>query len=236
MKKLVLSTYLVLFSIVNLLAQVNARVEVDTSFSDPNYREDQFYASVTYNLLESKPEGISQSGFSSGFHLGFIKDMPINKRRNVAIGIGVGLSTNSYNNTMRIEELDSGGYLYTDLDATDTDFTKNKLSTYILEVPLEFRWRTSKEKIYDFWRVYTGIKFGYAFYNSAKFESSTNDFVSNIADFNNFQYGLTLSVGYDTINLFAYYGLNDLFNADAKFNDGEIEMRAVKIGLIFYIL
>ena len=66
---------------------------VDSTKIDTRYREDQFYVSVTYNLLNNKPSGMSQSGFSSGFHLGFIRDMPINDKRNLAIGIGLGLSS-----------------------------------------------------------------------------------------------------------------------------------------------
>ena len=54
-------------------------IALDSTTIDDKYREDQFYISVTYNLLGSKPEGVSQNGFSSGFHLGFIRDMPINK-------------------------------------------------------------------------------------------------------------------------------------------------------------
>ena len=61
-----------------------------------NYREDQFYFSITYNILNNTSDGITQVGFSPGFHLGFIRDMPINKRRNVAVGVGLGLSINSY--------------------------------------------------------------------------------------------------------------------------------------------
>ena len=76
----------------------------DTTSIDYEYREDQFYISFTYNLLGKKLDGISQSGFSSGFHVGFLRDMPINKKRNVAIGLGLGFSSNSYNQNLLIEK------------------------------------------------------------------------------------------------------------------------------------
>ncbi|SDB58703.1 Outer membrane protein beta-barrel domain-containing protein [Flavobacteriaceae bacterium MAR_2010_188] len=218
-------------------AQDNARVKVDTSFSDPKYREDQFYVSITYNLLGNKASEISQSGFSSGFHAGYIRDMPINTRRNIAIGVGIGLSANSYNQNMKISEDLDNNVSYSIISEDVTPYTKNKFSTYILEFPLEFRWRTSTEKIYDFWRVYGGLKFGYIFYNSAKYRGEPNDeFVSNIKDFNNLQYGLSLGAGYDTINVYLYYGLNTLFDSNATLDGGSIDMSAIKIGLIFYIL
>src|SRR5690606_18514374 len=56
--------------------------------NDLYYREDQFYAAVTYNLLQKRTGGISQSAFSSGFNLGFLRDFPVNKDRNVALAFG----------------------------------------------------------------------------------------------------------------------------------------------------
>lgn len=207
------------------------------SIIDNNYREDQFYASITYNLLGRKISGVSQIGFSSGFHIGFIRDMPINEKRNMAIGIGLGLSTNSYNQNILISE-NNGDYNYALLD-DDISFSKNKFSTYLIEMPLELRWRTSTATDYDFWRIYTGLKVGYVIYNSSKFNGSPEDIqLSSIDDFNALQFGLTISAGYSNVNFHLYYGLNSLFDSNAKLNseNESIKMNAVKIGLIFYIL
>ncbi|WP_040279294.1 porin family protein [Psychroserpens damuponensis] len=203
---------------------------------DDAYREDQFYVSVTYNLLENKPDGVSQNGFSSGFHFGFIRDMPINAQRNVALGLGLGLSTNSYNQTLLISNSTSG-YEYTVLD--DVTYSKNKFTTYLVEFPVEFRWRTSTAKDYDFWRIYSGVKLGYVFYNTSKFRGSPNDIsLSNISDINKLQVGLTLSAGYSNVNFHLYYALNDIFDKSAKLSStGEtVAMNTIKIGLLFYIL
>lgn len=207
-----------------------------TAVVDPNYREDQFYISVTYNLLGNKPDGVSQSGFSSGYHLGFIRDMPINKRRNLAIGVGLGLSSNSYNQTLQISEVDND-YQYQILNENEIEYSKNKFTTYLVEFPIEFRWRTSTATDYEFWRIYAGIKLGYVLFNSSKFNSITGDIkLSNIEDFNAFQYGLTISAGYSNINFHLYYGLNDIFNSDAKIDGESITMNSVRIGLMVYIL
>nr|WP_321234504.1 porin family protein [uncultured Psychroserpens sp.] len=204
---------------------------------DNRYREDQFYVSVTYNLLGNKPDGVSQSGFSSGFHFGFIRDMPINKDRNIAIGVGLGLSTNSFNQTLLISEA-NGDFNYSVIDG-DVSFSKNKFTTYLVEVPIEFRWRRSTPTDYDFWRIYAGFKIGYVLHNSSKFNGNPSDIkLSNIDDINALQYGLTLSAGYSNVNFHFYYGLNSIFDNNAKLeSDGKsIDMNAVKIGLIFYIL
>lgn len=216
---------------------IDTTTETDTtSVVDDKYREDQFYVSVTYNLLGNKPDGVSQSGFSSGYHFGFIRDMPINKRRNLAIGVGFGLSLNSYNQTLQISE-NTNGFEYAVLNDNDIEYSKNKFTTYLIEFPLEFRWRTSTAIDYDFWRIYTGIKIGYVLFNSSKFNSINGDIkLSNIKDFNAFQYGLTFSAGYSNISFHLYYGLNNIFNEDAKIDGRSIEMNSIRIGLMFYLL
>ncbi len=209
---------------------------IDSLEVDDKYREDQFYISATYNLLESKPNGVSQRGFSTGIHFGFIRDMPINKKRNFAIGLGIGLSSNSYNQNVLITET-NGVVNYEVIDENEITFTKNKFTTYVLEFPLEFRWRTSTAKDYKFWRIYTGIKVGYLFYNSSKFEGSLGNINnSGINTFNDFQYGLTLSAGYSTFNFYLYYGLNTIFNDEAIINNQPFNVNDVKLGLIIYIL
>lgn len=204
--------------------------------ADSLYREDQFYFGVTYNILGKRPKDLSQVGFSSGFHLGFIRDIPINKRRNIAIGIGLGYSTNSYNENLLINKDEFGVFSYTILEDGDT-YSKNKYSTHLVEVPLEFRWRTSTATDYNFWRIYTGFKFGYMFSNTTKYEGDLGRIkFSNIDSFNKLQYGLSLSVGYNTWNIYAYYGLNPVFSNDVELNGNNLDMNVVKVGLIFYIL
>ncbi len=210
---------------------------LDDTILDDKYREDQFYFSITYNLLTTRPQDITQSGFSTGFHLGFIRDMPINERRNFAIGLGLGLSSNSYNQDMSILRNEERAIVYSDIDDTNINVTKNKFTTYLVEFPLELRWRTSTSKDYAFWRIYAGFKLGYLLYNSTKYKSENGDLkLSNLDDFDNLQCGLTMSIGYDTWNFHAYYGLNPIFNNSARFDGDAIDMRSFKLGLMFYIL
>lgn len=204
---------------------------------DNTYREDQFYASVTYNLLNEKPNGITQSGFSSGFHFGFIRDMPINERRNFAIGLGLGISTNSYNQKSLLIEENNNDIVFNIINENEYDVSKNKFTTYIVEVPFEVRWRTSTAKNYNFWRIYTGFKVGYLLYNSTNFKSDLRNVkLTNIDSFNKLQYGLTLSTGYSTWNFHLYYGLNEIFDTSAKLNNVSMDMKSLKVGLMFYIL
>lgn len=218
-------------------SMVLAQQPLDTTLVDYKYKEDQFYFSITYELLGQKPSKMKQSGFSSGINFGVIKDMPFNERRNKAFGVGLGLSVNSYNQNMLISEGQDGGYLYEIINTDFIKFKRNKFTTYLIEMPLEYRWRTSTAKDYKFWRVYAGVKFGYMLYNSTKFLGSSIDNVKlrNIDDFNKLQYGLTLSAGYSTWNFHVYYGLNSIFSDKAQLDGQSIKMNSIKVGLIFYV-
>lgn len=231
--------YLIL-TVITLLSfwSTMGQIENDTIVkeTDTKYREDQFYFAVTYNLLGKKPDGVSQSGFSSGFHLGFIRDFPFNKRRNWALGLGLGLSSNSFNNNFLIYKDEENNYGYIVLDKNDINYTKNKFTTYMVEMPLQLRWRTSTAEEYKFWRIYLGMNLGYVVYNSTKFKGDIGSFKDDrIEEFNDFQYGLTLSAGYNTWNVYIYYGLNPIFEG-ISLDNKSVDMNAVKIGLIFYIL
>jgi hypothetical protein len=212
-----------------------AQEVVQDTIPDENYREDQLYIGFTYNILQNRPSDISQNNLSNGLHIGVIRDIPINKKRNKAIGIGLGYSYNSYFHNLKATETDSG-VLYEQI-GSDVSFNRNKYRTHEVELPIEFRWRTSTATNYKFWRVYGGIKFGYIFSGVSKFVSDNEKIKFQNEDFNRFQYGLTLSAGYNTWNFHVYYGLNKLFDETTTTTSGEqFEMNTIKVGLMFYIL
>ncbi|WP_299249546.1 porin family protein [uncultured Lacinutrix sp.] len=212
-------------------------LNINTQEIDSLYKEDQFYFGLTYNLIGKKPSGLSQSGFSGGFHFGYTKDMPINKKRNKAIGLGLGLSFNSFNQNIQIYEDSNGDTLFQIIDETEVAYTKNKFTTYMVEMPIEYRWRTSTATDYKFWRIYSGFKLGYIFANSTKFEGSPENIgLKNNSAFNNLQYGLTLGAGYNTWNFYLYYALNPIFNSSSTIDGKVIDANAIKVGLMFYIL
>ncbi len=223
-----------LYLFFGFLVSAYAQVSEDTFIGDTNYLEDQFYIGITYNFLLDKPVDVSQRNLSYGLQAGFIKDIPINADRTVALGIGIGYNVNSYYSNLRAIE-SSNDVIYDVLDG-DIDFKRSKVETHLVEVPLEFRWRNSTATSYKFWRVYTGLRFGYVVGGRSKFVSDSGNFSFYNDDIRRFQYGLTFNFGYNTFNIHLYYALNNLFNDDVLVNGGEISMKPLRIGLIFYIL
>ena len=117
------------------------------------------------------------------------------------------------------------------------DFTKNKFSTQLVELPIELRWRTSTPEEYKFWRIYAGVKFGYIVASKAKSKGGGETIkISNLDAIEKLRYGLTLSIGYSTWNVNLYYGLNPIFDDSVIINGEKTDIRIVKIGLKFYIL
>ncbi|WP_395049793.1 porin family protein [Flavobacterium sp.] len=230
--RLVLKTFF-LFTVVNVFSQTTNPV-LPTVKIDSLYREDQFYFGFTLNTLQKKPAGLTQDKFSSGFSLGFLRDMPINKNRTIAIAPGLGFSYNNYNQNLAITELNQT-HVYTIIDPNIT-YDKNRFTQFLVEVPIEFRWRTSTYDSHKFWRIYGGFKMGYLIYDKSVYEDGQGKIVvTNNKDFNKFQYGAYLSAGYNSINVYAYYGLNSLFQS-AKTSTESIDMNSLNIGIMFYIL
>lgn len=202
---------------------------------DSLYREDQFYAGLNYNSLLNKPAGLSQDKISFGFSMGFLRDMPVNKSRTVAIAPGIGFSFDNYIQNMAITGSNNNP-IY-GIIPSNVNYNKNRFEQLRVEVPIELRWRTSTPEIYKFWRIYGGFKLSYLLLDKSVYEDGqTKVTIKNNKDFNDLLYGAYISAGYNTVNLYAYYGLNSIFKSSAKINNETIEMNTLSIGVMFYIL
>lgn len=232
-----LLAYCTVYTCVAQTEDLEITQEQDTTVvADPKYREDQFYASISYILMQGKPDYYSQTSFSTGLGLGFLRDMPINKDRTYAIALGLGYSYSNIKHNFRVNEV-AGEHFYDIADGAD--FDKNKLVLHYLELPIELRWRNSNAVSHKFWRIYAGFKVSYLFADKAQFYpvDSGSYKVKNNSDLEDFVYGAYLSVGWNTWNFYAYYGLTPIFKNGAKMDSGEdINLNVVNFGLMFYIL
>lgn len=211
-----------------------SRYQPDFTAVDSLYREDQFYASFTYNILTNIPRELAQNKFSVGVSGGFLRDIPLNKKRNAGIAIGAGYGLQNYNYNLIVRE-NSAGREYTFIDE-DMYYEKNKLSLNYVEIPLEFRWRTSVPESHKFWRIYTGVKFSYLFYSRSKFTGDGGKtLILNNPDLNKIRWSAYVSAGYNTWNFYACYGFTPIFK-DAVAEGEKLNMGSLSLGLMFYIL
>lgn len=230
-KKILVLSFLLIPGIQVLAQEQELIKEIEPVKIDSLYREDQFFFNFTFNTLQQKPDGLSQNKFSTGFSGGFLRDMPINRERTIAIATGLGLTYNNY-----IQNLTITGTSDAPVYAISDDYNSNKFAQLLVDVPVEFRWRTSTYESYKFWRIYGGMKFSYLIHDRSVFNSDSGKVViTSNKDFNKFQYGIYASAGYNAINVYVYYGLNSLFKS-ASIADKSIDVKALNIGLSFYIL
>lgn len=221
--------WLIIFFLIGFV-KTQAQVNND-SITDLKYLEDQLYISLTYSILTNKPLEISQNGFSGGFSMGFIKDIPLNEKRNVGIGIGAGYAYNVYVQNLKISRENQ-----TTIFELAEDYKTNRYGIKAIEIPIEFRWRTSTPEKYNFWRVYGGVKISYLLSGKTKFaDSEVVITTKNIPEINRIQYGVIMAAGYSTWNLYFYYGLSPLFKS-AVFDEKNIDIKDISIGLKFYIM
>ncbi|WP_235869085.1 porin family protein [Polaribacter aquimarinus] len=196
------------------------------------YAEDQIYATISYAQFYNQPSVITRSSFSFALSSGFIKDIILNKKGTFAIAMGVGYGFDSFNHKLKVDEVNN-----TSVFSSDNSISSNFFKSHNLEFPLEIRWRTSNANKYNFWRVYTGVKFLYNLSNTFDYLDNNNMQFSyrNISSYNKFQYGLTISAGYDEFNINVFYGMTPVFN-NATINGENIQTKIIKFGLIFYVL
>lgn len=237
------SFLLLLLSSITALAQNEIQeqegpVKLDSlpEISDPLYREDQIYATISYNLVQEKPEGYSQNSVSTGVTFGVLRDFPVNTARTYAIAAGLGYSYNNIKHNLLVTENPSGN-TYT--IQPESNFGRNKLVLHYLELPIEFRWRNSTASDHRFWRVYLGFKLSYLLYDKAQFEDFENVPKVKIKgdnNLNNWVYGAYISAGWNTWNLYAYYGISPIYKDAVTDTGRKLTLNSLNLGLMFYIL
>ncbi|MGY5351775.1 outer membrane beta-barrel protein [Wenyingzhuangia sp. IMCC45533] len=219
------ASILLFFSFIFLHAQENQLI-------DDKYYEDQFYVGVQYNALLNTKNDIENIGVPYSFEAGFIKDFPLNKQRNMGFGLGIGYSYDILRPNITINDDD-------DIELNiNSNIGSSRYLSHNLEIPLEFRWRTSTAQVYNFWRIYTGVSYIYSFSNKTELSSGGNTTTfTDIDIFNKTNYTLYTSVGYGTWNLHLKYYIRSPFKDSIRTTDNKpLNFNQLKIGIMFYIL
>jgi len=214
-----------------------AQDSLSTSNLDNKYREDQFYVGVTYNLLTKVPNSVNVKGLSGGVHFGFLRDMPINQERNIAVAVGAGMALDQFGQTLFIGEDANENTIFREL-TPDIDYRKNRLNTAALEIPVEFRWRTSTPSDYRFWRIYAGVRTSYIYWYRSYFRQDGNEVAqTDIPELQRLNFAGTMAIGYGTFNFYVNYTFTALMKGATTTDTGEeIGFQPLKLGIIFYIL
>lgn len=203
------------------------------------YLDDQLYVGFTYNILTSMPSDVKNYSFSNTLSFGYIRDIPLNKRRNIGIAAGVGLGYHTYYTNVRMGRDENGVAFMKVLD--DGQYQSNRFSLQTVDIPLQVRFRGSTAEKFNFWRVYAGLTFSWVYKNSSTFKDENIKVrYYDIPYLNEWLYSANLQVGYGKFTVKVDYTLGTLFKkkyaGDALPVSGLSDMRSCNVGLLVYIL
>ena len=195
------------------------------------YREDQFFIGSTYFIQTEKIDEFKQNGFSGNFQLGFIRDLPLNKNSTKALGIGFGYERNYF--TSNIQPSEQNERIDYRIIVSRFLESKNKITFSSISLPIEYRWRKSSIDQYKFWRIYSGfkIKKNFSLKSNPSYGSDTV-----IKDFNDWTSSIYINAGYNTWNISLEYDLKPIIEDKKTINGDNLNIRFLRLGLIFYFL
>lgn len=195
-----------------------------------SFREDQIYFSIAYPYFSDVPSELIQNKLSYSFSLGFIRDMPINKKRTLAVGLGLGWESSTVFNNMQFEVLDDA----VTATAIQGKYQKNVLNMQSFAVPFELRWRSATELKHAFWRIYSGMSFHLPIQLTAKNTSLEGVQKSTSLPHSSTLLRWNIHFGFNTWNISIAHDFRPWAKSNTTNNSFDIKF--TKIGLIFYIL
>jgi len=193
-----------------------------TADGDGPEKFDRIIVDVNWNHWISSPNGVAQGLYSFGVSTYWFKDMPIGKKSNFAIALGLGFdSQNFHHDGQFIFEQDINGDIFTNLIPLPEEYItyKNKIALNYVDVPFEFRFRTMNKTLEDRmkfnFRFYLGFKAGVLVNDHLKIkDTETKVKVFNIPNVLPYRYGPTLRIGFNKIAFNAFYSLTNVFQVD----------------------
>jgi len=211
-------------------AEITKKNEVEKKFSKfakDRFTFDLFGSNWIYNKNDPRMNGMQTKWWSRGISIYFSWDFRIKKSR-VSFAPGIGYScSNIYSRHGLVEGDTIGGVVGTSFKPlTDInpnialgDYKTNKICLQYIDIPLELRIRTNPDKFNNCWKFVVGFKAGIRVDAHTKEKTKIGNVVKvdverRFPDFNLLRMGPTLRIGYSVVNVFAYYGILDVFKKD----------------------
>tara|TARA_R110002072_G_scaffold166964_6_gene320355 strand:- start:2642 stop:3316 length:675 start_codon:yes stop_codon:yes gene_type:complete len=200
-------------------------------------QEDWFFYDYTYDFMTLAPAGVSQEFIPNGHTISLLKEKVFGNGK-FAIAGGIDYSSQAfYSNLYVSTDLSDGEEIYQILDTDSIE--RNRLYTEFIDAIFELRYRTLPNDDGKFFRWYVGLKGGVRVQSTSRLRTN-NAIVSfeNLGMLNRYRYGVYTRMGYGWFNLYAYYGLAELFTDGALINAGNASVTGIQpvsigISLIF---
>ena len=157
---------------------------------------------------------LSTKYYSRGLNLYGMYDLQIKKSR-VSFAFGAGISfVDIYNNSTLYDSTSGSGAKFTPMPHYPDTVKLNKVALTYIDIPLELRIRTNRDRFDQLWKFNIGFKAG------IRIDAYTRTIIKNpreserlkpYPDFNLFRMGPTIRIGYSSFNFTAYYGVLGVF-------------------------
>ncbi len=186
---------------------------------------------------QNKPDSIKTGGFSRTFNMYLMYDFPFKSSPKFSIAIGPGLSTDNVfldKSTANITTTGSKVIFRNQKDTTH--FSKFKVATAFLELPVELRFSSNPDADGKSVKVALGLRVGTMLAAWTKGKTLQNSSGSTVNDyiekekskkfFNTTRISATARLGYGHFSLFGSYALTSLFKEGVG-----PQMNAMSIGI-----
>ncbi|MBC7861437.1 MAG: outer membrane beta-barrel protein [Bacteroidia bacterium] len=167
---------------------------------------------VTHCGWLNMPNGVKNDLTSRGANFYLYFDHPFGKS-NFSFAWGGGISSHNISgNSNVVYVIDSLGNETTVFEQRLLPYRKNVIGAKILEVPLEIRFRTRRDRSF---KISLGIKGGFTVQNFRKiFDVDGKRKYYDIHNYNPWRYGITFRIGYEQIYLCGFYSLSQVIQKD----------------------
>ncbi len=216
--KLVKLTLFLLLTNLNLHGQgIMERIKL-TADDTKAERFDRIAIDLKTDQWLNAPNSVKTQPYSIGVSAFVYKDIPLNKKSNIAFAFGIGLTSDNIHHTgvFKTSSNNPENKSYTSLIPYNKKYKINKITFNYIEVPLELRFRTmnnsmKERKRFNF-RFYPGFKVGYLMGNHRKLTDDISKIkVYRIPNTLAYRYGPTLRIGFNKISFIAFYSLTSIF-------------------------
>lgn len=183
-----------------------------------SYSRDFLILQLGHDVWSGLPSGISTRGWNRDFNIALLYDFPFQQSHfSFALGLGVSTSNVFFKNyTLNVADSTSSQLHFT----SDSKYSKYKIATTYLEIPLEFRFRQVAQNANKGFKLALGAKLGLNTDAHAKGKRVVAGFpevekFKTRRFFNPYRVAATARIGWGNFNLYGSYSLTPLFRQNA---------------------
>lgn len=202
-----------------MVAAFSATAQIDSVNTKPakgltKYPKDRIAIDLNGTNWYHKIPDFKSKWYGRGISAYFYYDFRIKKSRfSIAPGIGVSHS-NIYNNMQLVDT--AGVAKFVKIADYPSNYKVNKVSLTYIDIPIEFRIRSNKDKLDNFWKFAIGFKAGIrvdAFTKQKTVTPKQSTILRPYPEFNLFHAGPTFRIGYSSFNITGYWGVLNVFKS-----------------------